>query len=82
MVNRYIQETIMQRLQKRYNKLDNSSKKEGLLEAAEAITGSLHTKDVVKTAVYDEKNWYVINLKTGNVTSKFSKDEIGDESSE
>ena len=34
----------------------------------------------MKTTVCDEKNWYVINLKTRKVTSKFSKDEIeGDE---
>ena len=33
----------------------------------------------MKTAVYDDNNWYVINLKTGKVTFKFSKDEIGEE---
>ena len=36
----------------------------------------------MKTAVYDDKNWYVINLKTGKVTSKFSKDKIEGEALE
>ena len=30
----------------------------------------------MKTAVYDDEKWCVINLKTGKVTSKFSKEEI------